>query len=293
MDRISFKELVRYLQPLFLLDSVLMYTLGVGIARYLGSSIDFRVFVLGLAWLLSIQSGASFLYGYFAQPKPKEKSEKSDQNLAKEVPLWIAITALTIATSLTIIMMRSGSINGAVFLVMGLVILGAFISVMPPYRLVDTPYRGLILSVLLANFVPALAFMLQGEGLHRLVSMSTFPLTLLHFSMMMVFEFRHFASDLKHERPTLLMRLGWQRGMRLVNLLILSAYLLLGIAMLIGLPMTLALPAFFVFPLALFMIWYLTRIAEGAKPHWSALNSMAILVFCLTAYLLAFSFWTR
>lgn len=297
MEKISIKEILRLVRPLFLLDSALMYTLGVGIARYLGHIIDIQIFILGLAWTLALQLSAHFLGGYFSQPKTQarrtENESDTEQRLVREVPLWIGITALTVTTSFALILMRSGVVDGAVYLVMGFLLLGAFVSVMPPFRLVDTPYRDLVLSVLLANIVPALAFILQGEGVHRLVSMTTFPLTLLHFSMLMIFEFRPFANDLKFDRATLLVRLGWQGGMRLTNVLILAAFLLLGVAMLIGLPMSLALPAFLVLPLALFLIWYLTRIEQGAKPHWNALHIMAVLVFGLTAYLLAFSFWTN
>lgn len=274
-----------------------MFTLGVGIARYLGHLIDVQVFASGLAWILSLQLSAHFLFAYFSplkEPKNRrENDQEIEERIAREVPLWIGITALTVMTSFTLIMIQSGMVNGEVYLVMGLLLVGAFVSVVPPFRLMDTPYRALIFSVLLANIVPALAFILHGEGVHRLVSMSTFPLTLLHFSMLMIFEFRSFASDLKFDRATLLVRLGWQGGMRLINIMILAAFLLLGVAMLIGLPLTLALPAFLVLPLALFLIWYLTRIEQGAKPQWNALHIMAVLVFGLTAYLLAFSFWTN
>lgn len=297
MNQIKIKDLLRLSRPLLLLDSILMYTLGAGIARYLGNLIDVQVFVSGLAWLCSLQIGAHFLYAYFSQTgKPHHSHEDDPETEARitgEVPLWIGITSLTVMTSFSLIMIRSGIIDGEVYLIMGLILVGAFVGVVPPFRLFDSPYRALILAVLLANFVPALAFILSGEGVHRLVSMSTFPLTLLHFSMMLIFEFRTFVADLKFDRSTLMVRLGWQGGMRLINILILAAYFLLGVAMLIGLPLQLALPAFLVLPLALFLIWYLTRIEEGAKPHWNALHIMAVLVFGLTAYLLAFSFWTN
>ena len=77
------------------------------------------------------------------------------------------------------------------------------------------------------------------------------------------------------------------------NLLILASFLVIGAAMIFGLPSAVALPAFFVFPLGLFQIWYMTRIARGSKPIWRALNLVAILTFGLTAYLIAFSFWIR
>ncbi|MBL7164782.1 MAG: hypothetical protein ISS57_19515, partial [Anaerolineales bacterium] len=52
-------------------------------------------------------------------------------------------------------------------------------------------------------------------------------------------------------------------------------------------------PAFLALPLGLFLIWYLSRIAAGAKPHWGALKITAMLVYGFTVYLLTFSFWTH
>jgi len=295
------RKLLRISRPLFLLDAALVYSLGVGMAHYLGEYVDAGIFALGLAWVFSLQLGVHFLYAYFPQKNSvgfhlqysHTDGNDIDAHLTKEIPLWVGITALTLTTSFTLLLIRSGAYDGGAYIVMVLIALGAFITALPPIQLADTIYRGLVPSIVLANLVPALAFMLQGDGIHRLVSMSTFPLTLLHYAMLLVFEFNRYAQDIKYERPMLLVRLGWQRGMRLINLLVLSTFLLLGIAMLIGLPNDIALPAFLALPLGLFLIWYLTRIAAGAKPHWVALNITAMLVYGLTVYLLAFSFWTH
>jgi len=301
MNLNSIRNLLRISQPLLLLDAALVYTLGTGIAHYMGAYINAGIYALGLAWVLSLQLSAHYLYAYFAhgvsagahKQDLHPDGDEIDARLSKELPLWVGITALALTSSFTLLLIRSDATAGGTYIVMALIALGAFASALPPLRLADTIYRGLIPSIVLANFVPALAFMLQGDGLHRLVSMSTFPLTLLHYAMLLVFEFQYYAQDLKHERPMLLIRLGWQRGMRLINLLVLSTFLLLGIAMLIGLPNDIALPTFLALPLGLFLIWYLTRIAAGAKPHWGALKITAILVYGLTVYLLSFSFWTH
>jgi len=281
-----------------------MYTLGVGIARYLGAIIDANLFALGLAWLISLQIGAHYLYAYFRQTNlvdspfaqrayDLENDQGRERWVNRDMPLWIGITALTLTTSFTLLLIRSGQVSVGSYIVMALIALGAIASALPPLRLADTVYRGLIPSIILANFVPALAFMLQEAELHRLVSMSTFPLTLLHYAMLLVFEFPDYAQDIKYERPKLLLVIGWQRGMRLINLLVLSTFLLFGITMLIGLPNNVAWPVFLALPLGLFLIWYLTRISAGAKPHWRALNITAILTYGLTVYLLTFSFWTH
>ena len=68
---------------------------------------------------------------------------------------------------------------------------------------------------------------------------------------------------------------------------------MLGLAVAFGLPLMIALPAFLTFPLGLLQIWQLRRIADGAKPNWTALTLNALVIFAVTAYLLAYSFWTR
>ena len=169
----------------------------------------------------------------------------------------------------------------------------SFFYSIPTVRLVSSGYGELTTSIIVANLVPALAFLLQRGELHRLVAMSTFPLTLLHLAMMLAFELPDYGNDVKFEKLTLMVRLGWERGMNFHNLLILSAYLLIGLAMLLGFPTSVGLPALLSLPLGVFQIWYMNRIAAGAKPHWSTLGLMAILVFGVTVYLMTFVFWTR
>jgi 1,4-dihydroxy-2-naphthoate octaprenyltransferase len=144
-----------------------------------------------------------------------------------------------------------------------------------------------------ANLLPSFSFLLQTGELHRLIAMSTFPLTALHLAMILAFEFPDYFNDIKFEKTTLLVRVGWQRGMNLHNILILIAYLLLALAAIFGLPLPIVLPAMFVLPLGALQIWQMRRIAVGAKPNWIAVTITPLAMFAITAYLLTFSFWTR
>jgi 1,4-dihydroxy-2-naphthoate octaprenyltransferase len=131
------------------------------------------------------------------------------------------------------------------------------------------------------------------DELHRLLAMATFPLTLLHLAMMLAFELPDYATDLKYGKRTLMVRAGWQRGMLLHNILVLSGFALLGLAAIMGLPTWIALPTFFVLPVGLLQIWQMIRIEQGSKPNWTLLTLAAVTSFGLTAYLLVFGFWTR
>jgi 1,4-dihydroxy-2-naphthoate octaprenyltransferase len=141
--------------------------------------------------------------------------------------------------------------------------------------------------------VPIFAFVLQSGELHRLLVMSTFPLTALHLSMMIIFEFPDYLNDIKFDKYTLLVRVGWERGMVLHNILILTAFFLLGLAAMFGLPLAILLPAFIPLPLGLLQIWQMRRIAGGGKPNWTTMAFTAVVLFGSVTYLLAFTFWMR
>jgi 1,4-dihydroxy-2-naphthoate octaprenyltransferase len=250
-----------------------------------------------------MQLTAHYLNEYFDAPVDSVNPNRTpfsggsgaleEGKLPREIALWAAVASMTATTSFTVLLMQNRGIAPSMLLLMLLIFLGAFFYSIPPVNLMSSGYGELTTSILVANLVPALAFIIQTGTLHRLVAMSTFPLTPLHLAMMLSFELPDYASDYKYEKLTLMVRLGWEKGMALHNLLILIAYLILGVGMIFGLPTTVALPAFFALPLGLFQIWYMLRIAGGMKPNWMVLTLSAVLTFGFTTYLLTFAFWTK
>jgi len=302
MDIHITRFIIRISRPLNLLGGILVYSLGVGIARYLGTPINWAIASLGQAWVTIFQLGFHYLSAYFLLPvKPRDPSRipiptagnEPHEGFRRDLILWAAFAAFAAIASLTLILIQNGVVNGAVLLVMGLIILSAFLYAVPPFQWVNAGYGELLLAITMANLFPALAYLLQQDELHRLVTMSTFPLTLLHLALQIAVQLPDFLQDFAKKRQTLLVRLGWERGMIYHNMLILGAFLLIGAALFFGLPTAIALPVFLVLPLGLFQIWYMNRIVAGAKPNWRALTLTASLVFGLTTYLLTFSFWIR
>lgn len=299
----SIRLFIQLSRPLFLVGAALLFGLGVGIARYLGAGVNWSVYFLGQFWVSSLQLSAHYLNEYYDSPvdnrNPSQTPFSGGSNavgpgkLSRNVPLVAALTSLTITTSLTVVMLQASLITPVVLLIMVISLLGAIFYSVPPVRLSTTGYGELTTSILVANLVPTFGFLLQMQDLHHLLVMSTFPLTVLHLAMMLAFEFPDYATDVKYEKQTLLVRLGWQNGMVAHNVLILSAFLLLGLAMLFGLPSGIALPAFLPLPLGLLQIWQMRRIAAGAKPNWNAVTLTAVVLFASMAYLLTFTFWTR
>ncbi len=295
---------IRLSRPGSLLIGTLLYTLGAGIVRYLGLILDWNLFWLGLVWLLLLQLSAHYLLDYFL-PHPNPNIEFTGSpytngtntlglgKLPRPVALWSAFATLSVTASLSVLLIRDIELSPAALLILIGMLLGVLAYTVPPFRLAETGYGEMFASILFANLIPSFAFLVQTGDLHRLLAMSTFPLTALHLAMVIIFGFQDFARDIKFERLTLLVRMGWRDGMAFHNILIVSAYLLLGVAMIFGMPLLLALPAFLTLPLGLFQVWSMTRISAGARPNWPTLRLIAISLFAGCAYLLAYAFWTR
>ena len=295
--------LIRLSRPLFLLGGILVYALGGGIAHYLGIQIDWGIYLIGQAWVTLLQLAGQYLNEYFDAPFDNQNANRTPftggsgalgpEGLPRRTALIAAYGCLAVLASITVLMISTTKLSPATMLVMILGFLGAVFYSVPPIRLSDSGYGELTTSILVANLVPAFAFLMQTGDLHRLLAMSTFPLTFLHLAMMLAFELPDFAADVRTGKHTLMVRAGWQRGMTLHNLLILGGYFTLGSAVIFGLPFLIALPALLTFPLGLLQIWQMRRIADGAAPNWTALTLTGMALFAAATYLLAYPFWTR
>ena len=297
--------LIKLSRPFFLLGSASQYLLGVGMARYLGATLDGYLIILGLVWVWTIQLTTHFLNEYYDQHIDNDVPNRTpfsggsgvlgdgEDQLNPEIGKLAAGAALTLVAFVTIAILQAGGISASVALVMVLIFLGSFFYATPPVRLLGTGYGELTTAIILGNLVPALGFLLLMEPLHRLFIITTLPLTFLALSLLISVELPDYATDLKHEKRNLLVRLGWQNGMLLHNLFILIAFVLIGLAGLFGLPPAIALPAFLPLPLALLQIWHMRGIAQGAKPNWLTLSFNGVVVFGAVSYLLTFAFWIR
>ena len=292
---------IRLSRPHFLLGGILLYALGAGIANYTGVQINWGVYLIGQVWGLLIQLSTHYLNEYFdnyadiANPNRTPFSGGSGAigpgKLTRSVALWAAITCLALAASFTVLLIQYAHLTPVTLLIMGMIFLGAFFYAVPPVRLESTGYGELTTSIIVANLVPAFAYTLQVGEISRLLAIYTFPLTFLHMAMLIAIELPDYATDLKYEKRTMLVRIGWQQGMRFHNILILCAYLLLVVAVMRGLSIYIALSAFLTLPIGVLQVWSMNRIAAGAKPNWFALTLTGVVLFGFTSYFLTFAFW--
>lgn len=303
MTAFSFSGLIKLIRPIFLLGGVLLYALGVGVAHYLGNTINWQSYILGQACVTSLQLTPIFLNEYFkalersasgtSRLKKGEADPEGDSlQLTPTSALIVTASILTFGAVLTALIYSTRVLTLEGFAILGIAFLISFFYAAPPLRLAESGYGELMIAILMANLIPAFAFILQDGQLHRLIAMATFPLTPLYLAMTLALNLPSYGRDSAIEKRSLLVILGWQRGMGLHNLLVLIAFLILGIATVLGLPFKISWQAFLGLPIGLYQIWQMNRIMDGAKPRWRLLSLNALATFGLVAYLLAFSFWT-
>lgn len=301
MNKIA--QFIRISRPLLLFASLLLYTLGAGVADYLGTMINWNIYFLGQIWILLILLSAFYLHEYFsaieAGPVMVRRAytggigRESLGELSRTVPLVAGFTSLAIAASVTVLIIQQAGISPGGFVFMLVFVGASLLLVVPPARLVARGYGEVTVALLLTNLIPALAFLFQTSEVHRLLAMATFPLTFLHLAMILAYELPDYGTDAKYAQQTLMVRAGWDSGMRLHNIFLLIAYLLLGLAMVLGMPVALGIPGFLTFPLAAFQIYLMARIAAGSRPNWQILLFVGAAIYWLTAYLITFALWTR
>jgi len=136
---------IKLSRPFFLLGAALVYALGVGIANYLGVTVDWGLYLLGQAWVTTMQLATHYFNEYFDSPADAANTNRTlfsggsgalgEDGLPREVALWAGIAALTGAASITVMLMRAVGPNPALVLVMTLIFLGALFYSIPPFNI--------------------------------------------------------------------------------------------------------------------------------------------------------------
>ena len=299
----SLLAFVQLTRPLFLLGVAIVYALGAGIARYVGVEIDWNAYLLGQAWVTLLQLSTQYFNEYYNAPADQVNPNRTwltggsgmlgPGRLPRRVALMAALVCLAFLASITVLIISKVNPPSGAYLIMGLAFLGSFFYSNPPLSLESSGYGELITSVMVGFMVPAYAFILQYGDMHRLVAMCAFPLVAAHMAMLLAFDLPDYRSDLKFEKLTLMIRLGWQNGMLLHNALILVVYLLLLVAHALGFPNFATMAGFLSLPVGLFQIWQMRSIANGGRVNWNALTIGGVAFFAALSYLLTYAFWTH
>ena len=287
--------MVKAARPMSLLSGLLTYLMGIGLVVYLGHPINWAAASIGAACMLLLQAASYYLHIYFDWLTPgfqlEDAEEKPADRPSRQLFLQLPIAFLTTGAILTVLLFLQIHNFLSILLVLGIALMLAVFYGVPPLRLVYSGYGELAEAVLICNLPPTLAYLLQTGDVHRLVAMISFPVTLLFMATLLALSLPNYARDLKYAHKNLMVRMGWQTGMILHNVLILSAYALLVLSLFINLPFKIALPAIITMPLGIFQIWQVNRIAVGEKPHWRRLVVTAYALPLLLAYLFTAALW--
>ena len=293
--RIPIRKLFGLFQPVNLLLAGLTYSLGIAIATYLGISLDRTLLFSGGLLVICAMAATGSLNSYFSPDYlyPKNIENPQERNAALRFLFYSSIALLGICSIIVFYLILRHVIQPAtLFLYAAFILIALFISV-PPIRLIDRGYGEMAQAILIGGLPAIIAFMLQAESIHRLVSYFSFPILLLSLSYLLALEFPDYATDLKHKRQSLLIRLTWQRAIPVYNILMIGAYAFFVAAPLVGIPLSLSWAPLLTFPIAIYQIIVLRNIELGMKPNWQILRINSLAMVGLTIYLLSFTFWIR
>ena len=283
------------LRPVHTLLLALAYLLGASLARYLGAEFDLLAFLLGLLWLSFLLTAANLLDAAYRNPAepflPEQTPRQRDEYRRKLLVVAAALLTLVGALTVPLVALRLAQPLALVFLALSG--LTAVLYAVPPVRLANRGAGEFALAFLVAILAPALAFSLQYGELHRLLAAYIFPLAFLALAAFLALNFPAFSLDQKYARQSLLVRLGWQAAIPAHNGFLAAAYLLLAAMPFFGVPFRLAWPGLLTIPLAAFQVYQFRRLADGEKPVWPLLSSLAVAIPGLTAYLLTLTLWLR
>lgn len=287
--------ILRLARPLLLMLGALTYVLGAGIARYLGHPQIPTVFWLGLVGILLAQASMSLLVEVYRPANepvlPGETLE--ERKWVHDAALYVSIAALAAASFIAVLLFQERSITPPALTFLGLSLITLILYAVPPARLVDKGFGELLLALHLAYIIPSIGFLLEVGDYHRLLNATIIPLTFLAFATFLALDFPTYSDDIKYERRTLLMQIGWERAVPLHHGLIVAGYALFAVTPLLGFSLSLLWPAFLTMPFAVLQIYWLRNIALGARPIWTMLSANAVSLFGLTAYFLMIAFWLR
>jgi 1,4-dihydroxy-2-naphthoate octaprenyltransferase len=282
-------------QPFQMLQAGLVYFLGLGIAQYLGISLNTPRFLLGFLFMLGLVAAGSALTAYFSPSYmfPRNLESPKERDSVLRILFYSAVGLLSVVSITVFYLLLQVPAQLVVFLLAAISVSIAVVVSVPPMRLMDRGFGEIAQAILIGGLPALFAFALQAGTIHRLVSYLSLPIILLSLACLLALEFPVYGIDLKYNRQSMLIRLTWQKAITVHNILMASAYIFLLAAPLMGIPLKLSWAPLLTLPLAIYQAIILRNIELGLKPNWRIWTLNAYAIAGLAAYLLAFTFWIR
>lgn len=290
------KVVLKALKPFRLISLVATYILGAGLVQYIREMRSWPVLFQGIVFLLLFSIGVESLRVLQSLQDVKQWPEGMLLEEAKQARLVLALICavfMTVATTLFIGWMVNGILwQGLIFLIMGLIGTG---SVYYLARVLEDlrSFEILIEAILFVVIPPAVAYFLQSQDLHRLLTLVVIGMVPAYMSYRVLIGLKWFSRDRKYGNKTIVMYLGWPKAMVLHNAMILLTYLIFALIAVLGFPWFLLWPVFLTLPIGLLEIWLMERVRRGGKPQWPVMQFATASVLLLPIYLIGFAFWIR
>ena len=287
-----------FAQPQLMVWVLLTYSIGIGLVHFVGGDLDWPTILMGGLLGPLILAARNFLLAYFDHPKsptcglhPDDPRYERLGLLERQTLLVIALTILTAGALVTVLLIFRQALNLAALLILGIALMLAFFSAVPPVQLERRGYGEIAEAIIVANLVPAIGFLILETELQTLLIMLTLPLSFLYLSLRIVLSLESYAFDRTHRVQTLVLRLDWQNAMTAHNYFILLAFLCVGIFALFGQPWSLTWPMLLPLLIGVWQIFQIIGIMAGKPPRWKILKLTAMGSFVVMAYLVSFSLW--
>ena len=293
-QQIIIRDILVYLNPFFLLSGILSYLLGSMINGFLGNPLKIDLFLIGLALILTVILSAALIRSYvnFTKKQTSRKALGNNKEANARMFLLAGLGILLMFVALWIMLLQqTHKLTSAGWILTAVLVILALVKCLPKMEAVLLPYQCILNGFLIAAIIPGFSLALQSGELHRLLVMVSLPLMVLYIAVDIALAFPLYAEDIRQKRESILILLGWPRGLFLHNFLILLGFLSIGVSSMIGLPWPIAWPVLLILPIGVFQIWQLYLISRGGKPNWLLLRWTAYALFVTTLYMMIFAFW--
>jgi len=290
------KIVLKALKPYRLISLVTTYVLGAGLVQYIREMRNWAVFFQGVLFLLLFTIGIELLRVLQSLQDVNKWPEGMLLEEAKRARLALALSCavfMTVATTFFIGWMVNGILwQGLTFLIIGLIGAGGLYFLARALKDLR-PFEILIEAALFVVIPPAMAYFLQSQDLHRLLTLVVIGLVPAYMSYRVLAGLKWFSRDQKYGNITIVTYLGWPKAMVLHNAMILLSYLIFALIAILGFPWFLLWPVFLTLPIGLLEIWLMERVRRGGKPQWPVMQFATASVLLLPIYLIGFAFWIR
>lgn len=242
-----------------------MYGLGVAMARYNGTTINWTLVVWGQIVVTSTQLMVHYCNDYFDFEADQNNLTPTAWSGGSRVlqsgtisPKVAFITAVILALiAIVVIALLAITAHSApLAIIIGLLAIAlSWAYSAPPLRLHSRGVGELSSALTVAALTPLFGFVLQTGKITALPILALLPLGCLQFTMLLSVHNPDVEGDTTVGKRTLIVRLGRDSAARVYAIVLISAYLLLVPLTLIGLPALVTVGLTLTSPLALWLVW--------------------------------------